>query len=117
MKASTILFAFLSMTITLGLVSPTPVYAGAPKKDHMAGTTKERCSAAPDGLYQVVVLNKQTGEVVDVTIQYCPKGNPIPAHQVAPDEVIVFRKIPATGNPFTEIEDITIENPDIDILL
>ncbi|MBR1782290.1 MAG: hypothetical protein IJ753_02080 [Bacteroidales bacterium] len=107
MKASSILFAFLSMTLTLGLVSASPAYANPPKKDHMTGTTKEICSAAvPEGLYQVVVLNKQTGEVVDVTIQYCPQGAPIPVPQVAPDEVVVFKKVSSINDPFAEIEDI-----------
>lgn len=108
MKASSILFAFLSMTITFGLVSPSPAYADPPKKDHMTGTTKEICSAAvAEGLYQVVILNKQTGEVVDVTIQYCPQGAPVPITEVAPDEIVVYRKVSITSNPLDEMtEDI-----------
>ena len=105
MKASTILFAFLSMTITLGIVSPAPLYADAPVKGHKAGTSTEGFTLHAEGLYRVVVLDKNTGEVVDERVQYCPQGTPIHVPEVAPDEIIVFKKVSVADNPFTETID------------
>ena len=109
MKARIIL-PLIMLVGSLTASSFVPAYADTPPdKQHVRGGVVVEMTSV-DGLYRqinqregyylIVVCDTHTGDVVDETVRYYPKGSPIPVPSVSFDEVVFVQRISDVSEQF-----------------
>ena len=108
MKARIIL-PLIMLVGSLTASSFVPAYADTPPdKQHVRGSVLDMTSVdgrsrqinQREGYYLIVVCDTHTGDVVDETVRYYPKGSPIPVPSVSFDEVVFVQRISDVSEQF-----------------
>ena len=97
-----IILPLIMLVGSLTVSSVFPAYADTPPdKQHVRGSVLDMTSVdgrsrqinQREGYYLIVVCDTHTGDVVDETVRYYPKGSPIPVPSVSFDEVVFVQRI------------------------